>query len=92
MHCVAFSGHAAYSGSACSRAAWQVVLVHVVEAVTHRSPEGKLTVDLAKYRPVSRLGGDAYGRTAEFYDLPRPDTFWQEQGHTAAAATLGHGG
>ncbi len=70
----------------------QVVLVHVVEAVVNRSPDGKLTVDLAKYRPVSRLGGDAYGRTVEFYDLPRPDTFWQEQRHTEAAAKLGHGG
>ncbi|KAK9833388.1 hypothetical protein WJX81_000759 [Elliptochloris bilobata] len=70
----------------------EVVLVHVAEAVVNRSQEGKLTVDLAKYRPVSRLGGDSYARICEAYDLPRPDTFWQAQGPTSAAAKAGHGG
>ncbi len=75
-----------------ARLALQVVLVHVLEDVVNRSPEGKLTVDFAKYQPVSRLGGDSYARICEIYDLPRPDTFWQSGGPTAAAAHRGHGG
>ena len=73
-----------------SARAQQVVLIHAAEAVMVRSPEGKMTVDLAKYRPVCRLGGDSYGRITEFYDLPRPDTIWQDK--VAAAERAGHGG
>lgn len=64
----------------------------MLEDIVNRSPEGKVTVDLAKYRPVSRLGGDAYARITEVYDLPRPDRLWQSQGPTAGAALHGHGG
>ena len=67
-----------------------MVLIHAAEAVLVRSPEGKLTVDLARYRPVSRLGGDSYGRVPEYYDLPRPDAIWQDK--IAATAQAGHGG
>ena len=37
------------------------------------SPSGKLVVAPGKLAPVSRLGGNTYGRTAGMYDLPRPD-------------------
>lgn len=51
----------------------EVVMWHVADAVAGRSPSGKLTVDPGKLRPVSRLGGNTYGRTAGLFDLPRPD-------------------
>lgn len=38
-----------------------------------KSPSGKLIVDIEKYRPISRLGGNTYGRVLEIFDLPRPD-------------------
>jgi len=50
----------------------EVVRFHVAEGVAGRSPTGKLVVDAASLRPVSRLGGVTYGRTSELYDLPRP--------------------
>ena len=38
------------------------------------SPSGKLVVDMEKgYKPISRLGGNTYGRTSGLFDLPRPD-------------------
>ncbi|KAL6779259.1 hypothetical protein ACKKBF_B18175 [Auxenochlorella protothecoides x Auxenochlorella symbiontica] len=51
----------------------QVVLMHVADGVAGASPSGKLVVDLAKYAPISRLGGNTYGRVKETFDLPRPD-------------------
>jgi len=38
-----------------------------------RSPSGKLVVDIEKYQPMCRLGGNTYGRTTGLFDLPRPD-------------------
>ena len=38
-----------------------------------KSPSGKLVVDIAKFQPISRLGGNTYARTAGLFDLPRPD-------------------
>lgn len=53
----------------------EVVLVHVATAVLE--PEGagpgKPTVRFEDYQPLSRLGGDTYGRTGTTFDLPRPD-------------------
>lgn len=37
------------------------------------SPSGKLVVDLGKLQPMSRLGGNTYGRVSGCFDLPRPD-------------------
>jgi flavin reductase (DIM6/NTAB) family NADH-FMN oxidoreductase RutF len=51
----------------------EVVLAHVAEAVTGRSPSGKLVVDPLKLRAVSRLGGVTYGLATELFDIPRPD-------------------
>lgn len=45
-----------------------------------------VVVDFAKYRPVSRLGGDTYARITETYDLPRPETKAQDSGPHAQAA------
>ncbi|KIZ02461.1 hypothetical protein MNEG_5495 [Monoraphidium neglectum] len=51
----------------------EVLLIHVAEAVTGRSPTGKLVVDPLLLQPVSRLGGVTYGSVKELYDIPRPD-------------------
>ena len=51
----------------------EVVMMHVARGVAGASPSGKLVVDVGAYRPVSRLGGNTYGRTAGLFDLPRPD-------------------
>jgi hypothetical protein len=51
----------------------EVVMIHVAEAVTGRTPTGKLIVDPVLLAPVSRLGGLTYGKTLELYDLGKPD-------------------
>lgn len=51
----------------------EVVQFHVAEAVTARSPTGKLVVDPVALRPVSRLGGVTYGLTTHLFNLARPD-------------------
>lgn len=51
----------------------EVVLLHVARGVAGASPSGKLVVDPDRLAPVSRLGGNTYGRTAGMFDLPRPD-------------------
>lgn len=51
----------------------EVVMMHVHEGVAGRSPSGKLVVDVERYKPMSRLGGNTYARTTGLFDLPRPD-------------------
>jgi flavin reductase (DIM6/NTAB) family NADH-FMN oxidoreductase RutF len=51
----------------------RVLMVHVAEAVAGASPTGKLIVDVDKLFPISRLGGNTYGRSEGLFDLPRPD-------------------
>jgi flavin reductase (DIM6/NTAB) family NADH-FMN oxidoreductase RutF len=51
----------------------EVVMWHVAQGVAGKSPSGKLVVDIQKLRPISRLGGNTYGRTNDIFDLPRPD-------------------
>ncbi|KAI7842377.1 hypothetical protein COHA_004016 [Chlorella ohadii] len=51
----------------------EVVMMHVHEGVAGRSPSGKLVVSMQHYQPISRLGGNTYGRTSGLFDLPRPD-------------------
>jgi len=51
----------------------KVVMIHIAEDVSARSPSGKIIVDSEKLLPISRLGGNTYGRTREMFDLPRPD-------------------
>ncbi|KAK9823932.1 hypothetical protein WJX72_006453 [[Myrmecia] bisecta] len=55
----------------------EVVLAHVHEGVAAKSPSGKTIVDITKYWPVARLGGNTYSRLTEIFDLPRPDREWQ---------------
>ena len=51
----------------------EVVMWHVAAGVAGKSPSGKLVVDVEKLKPMSRLGGNTYARTAGLFDLPRPD-------------------
>ncbi|CAK0787301.1 hypothetical protein CVIRNUC_010519 [Coccomyxa viridis] len=55
----------------------EVVLAHVLEAVTTKTGHDHIIVDIDKYAPVSRLGGDSYARVTELYDIPRPGKEWQ---------------
>ena len=57
----------------------EVVLVHVLEAVTARTGHDHVIVDIDKFAPVSRMGGDSYARVTELYDIPRPGKEWQER-------------
>ena len=57
----------------------EVILVHVNKHVTTRTKNGSVIVDLTKYAPVSRCGGDTYARISEAYDIPRPGKEWQER-------------
>ena len=64
----------------------EVVLIHVLEAVTTRTGHGHVIVDFDKYAPVSRLGGNTYARITETYDLARPGKEWQERTEAVCAA------
>jgi len=57
----------------------EVVLVHVLEAVTARTGHDHVIVDINKYAPVSRMGGDSYARVTELYNIPRPGKEWQDR-------------
>jgi flavin reductase (DIM6/NTAB) family NADH-FMN oxidoreductase RutF len=63
----------------------EVVMIHVLEAITTRTGHGHVIVDLDKYAPVSRMGGDSYARVTEYYDIKRPGKEWQER--SAAVTT-----
>ncbi|MCC7442620.1 MAG: flavin reductase family protein [Bdellovibrionales bacterium] len=45
----------------------KILMIHAHESVYH---DGK--IDLAAYKPLSRLAGDSYGRVAGVFDLERP--------------------
>lgn len=65
----------------------EVVLAHMHQEVATKTPHsGKDVVDISKYYPVSRLGGISYGRTTEYYDIPRPPKDWQEKAAYARSA------
>ncbi len=48
-------------------------MVHVHEGVAGSSPSGKVIVDINKYQPIARMGGNTYARPERLFDLPRPD-------------------
>lgn len=51
----------------------EVLLAHMHQEVATKTPHsGHDVVDITKYLPVSRLGGISYGRTTEYYNIPRP--------------------
>lgn len=51
----------------------EIVLMHVHEGIAGKSPSGKIVVDIDKYEPIARLGGNYYGRIKEVFELSRPD-------------------
>jgi flavin reductase (DIM6/NTAB) family NADH-FMN oxidoreductase RutF len=53
----------------------EVQMVHVARAACELegAGPGKPTVNFARLAPLSRLGGNTYGRTSSTFDLPRPD-------------------
>jgi len=51
----------------------EVMMFHVHEEVADYTPTGNVIVDIAALQPMSRLGGNTYGRVAGMFDLPRPD-------------------
>ncbi|KAL3156054.1 hypothetical protein ABBQ32_013042 [Trebouxia sp. C0010 RCD-2024] len=63
--------------------------MHVHEAVAGKSPSGKVIVDIDKYEPIARLGGNFYGRIKEVFELSRPNSEQMrhrvEQLHTQAS-------
>lgn len=61
----------------------EVVMLHIADGVSGRSPTGKLVVDPVKLQPVCRLGGFTYGRVTELYDIRRPN---KDGSYPAAAA------
>ena len=61
----------------------EVILVHVLEAVTTRTGHDHVIVDINKYAPVSRMGGDSYARVTELYNIPRPGKKWQDRSAAA---------
>lgn len=48
--------------------------MHIHEGVAGKSPSGKVIVDIDKYEPIARLGGNFYGRIKEVFELSRPNS------------------
>jgi hypothetical protein len=51
----------------------RIVEIAVKEHVLKREGDGKgIVVDVGALKPVSRLGGNVYGRTTSGYEIARP--------------------
>lgn len=50
----------------------EILVMHIHEGVAAKSPTGKTIIDIDKYQPISRLGGNFYGRIKEVIELARP--------------------
>ncbi len=57
----------------------EIVMFHVNEHVAKKTPSGSTYVGLDELQPISRLGGNTYGRSRECFDMPRPDRDWQNK-------------
>ena len=57
----------------CTVVLGEVVMFHFHPAVYGVNEGGKGVVDVAKLRPISRLGGNTYATLGGTFDLPRPD-------------------
>jgi flavin reductase (DIM6/NTAB) family NADH-FMN oxidoreductase RutF len=57
----------------------EIVMFHVNEHVAKKTPSGSTYVGLEELEPISRLGGNIYGRSRECFDMPRPDRDWQSK-------------
>ena len=51
----------------------EIVMFHANRSVLTTTPSGKAAIDIHKYQPMCRLGGNTYGRVTSIFDLPRPD-------------------
>ena len=51
----------------------EILVVHVHEGIAGKSPHGKTIVDIDKFEPIARLGGNFYGRIKEVFELTRPN-------------------
>lgn len=51
----------------------EILIMHVHEGIAGKSPTGKTIVDIDKYEPIARLGGNFYGRIKEVFELTRPN-------------------
>lgn len=52
----------------------QVVMFHVLPHLLRENGagEGKPTVEVQGFMPISRLGGNTYARLGSVFDIPRP--------------------
>jgi flavin reductase (DIM6/NTAB) family NADH-FMN oxidoreductase RutF len=50
----------------------RVELFHVIEPLLEEGPRGAPQVKFEGYRPIGRLGGDAYVHLGNYFDIPRP--------------------
>jgi flavin reductase (DIM6/NTAB) family NADH-FMN oxidoreductase RutF len=51
----------------------EILLIHIAKHVLQQEAKGRTTtVDIEKLKPLSRLGGNSYGRTNDIFDVPRP--------------------
>lgn len=51
----------------------EIVLVHIHEGVATKSPHGKTIVDIDKYEPSCRIGGNMWCKVKEVFELIRPN-------------------
>ncbi|DBA80506.1 hypothetical protein WJX77_000890 [Trebouxia sp. C0004] len=51
----------------------EILLLHIHEGVAGKTPHGKTIVDIDKYEPIARLGGNFYCRVKEVFELTRPN-------------------
>lgn len=56
----------------CAIVICQILRVHAHSAILRKTPNGSDYVDINDYKPISRLGGNDYGRTSGAFDMPRP--------------------
>ena len=49
----------------------EIVMFHVHEKVQKSTPSGSAYVGLEELQPISRMGGNTYGRSREGFDMPR---------------------
>ncbi len=73
----------------------EILLLHIHEGVAGKTPHGKTIVDIDKYEPIARLGGNFYCRVKEVFELVRPnedqmskrqEEYHQQARHASVAA------
>ncbi len=51
----------------------QILLFHLHKAVTTSNSKGLTVMDLAKYQPIARMGGESYGRVTSVFEMKNPE-------------------